>query len=79
MEPTLTPEQIDDVKSRVEEFRKRHIANVEELEVDFTLYPQYVQIGPNVFATQSSMQLADRKYASIPSPLANDGGEIVDA
>lgn len=75
----LTPEQLADVEARVEEFRKRYQANVEELEVDFVAFPQYVQVGPDVFATRANFSLADKKYAPVPSPLANDGGEIVDA
>lgn len=78
MEP-ITPEQQEDINSRVEEFKKRHLANVEELMVDFVHFPQYVQIGPAVFGTQNTLQIVDKKYAPIPSPLMNDGGEAVEA
>lgn len=69
METTLTAEQQEDINARVEEFKKRHIANIQELEVDFVSYPQYVQTGPSHFSTVAGMHLVDTKYAPIPSPL----------
>lgn len=80
MEPhTLTPEQQEDVDTRVAEFMKRYHENVEELQVDLIRYPQYIQVGPEEFATRVSLQPLDKKYMPVPSPLANEGGEIVDA
>lgn len=67
--PPLTKAQQKDSDERVEEFSKRYAANVEELQVDFSSFPQYVQIGPNLFGTLSSAKLVDKKYAPIPSPL----------
>lgn len=68
MEP-ITEEQQKDIDVRVEEFRTRHLANVEELQVDFITYPQYVQVAPNVYGTYNGMHLVDKKYAPVPSPL----------
>lgn len=80
MEPhTLTEEQQKDVEERIAEFMKRYHAAVEELQVDLIRYPQYMQIGPEEFATRVVVQPMDKKYLPVPSPLANDGGEIVDA
>lgn len=79
MEQDITPEQQEDIDTRVAEFVKRHHANVEELEVDFVNFPQYVQFGPGIFGTQSTIHPMDKKYAPVPSPMQNDGGEIVEA
>lgn len=82
MEQTLTDEQKQDVQDRMEEFKKRHLVNVEELGIDFVTFPQYVQIAPDVFGTANGMQMVDRKYAPVPSPVTQEdvaGGEILEA
>lgn len=71
MEP-LTPEQQEDVEIRLKEFKERYLALVQEFEVDFVSYPQYVQTGPQVFSTYNAMQLMDKKYAPVPSPLNDE-------
>lgn len=70
--PTLTPEQEADVEIRLKEFKERYLALVTEFEVDFVSYPQYVQTGPQVFSTYNAMQLMDKKYAPVPSPITPD-------
>ena len=77
MEP-ITQEQQEDINIRVEEFVKRHRDNVAELEVDFVQFPQYIQIGPGMFATQSSIQPMDKRYLPKESPMQSNGSEIVE-
>lgn len=67
--PEPTAEQQVDINTRSSEFMKRHLANVEELQIDFTAYPQYHQIGPNLYGTAMGMHMVDKKYAAIPSPF----------
>lgn len=79
MDTQITPEQQEDIEKRVQDFRARHIANVEELEVDFIAYPQYAQVGPNIYSTYMNMQIVDKKYAPIPSPLNDEmAAEVAD-
>lgn len=66
----VTEEQQKDIDERVAEFRKRYLANVEELQVDFVSFPQYVQTQQGFYGTIPSMQLVDKKYMPIPSPFA---------
>lgn len=79
MNTELTEEQQTDIDTRIEEFLKRYRDNVLELEVDFVSYPQYVQTGQNTFSTYNGIHTVDKKYAPIPSPLANDDGEVIES
>lgn len=72
----LTEEQKADVEQRTEEFKRRYGENVKELEIDFISFPQYVQVGPNLYSTLNQMQLMDTKYAPTPSPLSDESGLI---
>lgn len=62
----ITKEQQKDIDNRVDEFLKRHTANVKELEIDFAMIPQYAQVGQNVYATQVKAVPVDTKY--VPKP-----------
>lgn len=69
--PQLTADQQNDVNARSTEFMKRHLANVAELQIDFTAYPQYAQIGPNLYGTSMGMHMVDKRYMPILSPFAD--------
>lgn len=58
----LTTEQQKDVDTRVSEFLKRHQENAKELQADFAMVPEHVQIAPNVYATQVKAIAIDTKF-----------------
>lgn len=67
----ITKEQQEDIDNRVAEFKTRYEALVTELQVDFITYVQKMQIGPNTYADAATMQIMDKKYLAIESPLSN--------
>jgi len=69
MEQPLTEEQQKDIEDRVKSFTEKYKALTEEYQVDFLSYPQFIQIGQGVFGTSMNIQLVDKKYTPIPSPL----------
>lgn len=73
MEP-LTPEQQEDITTRVTEFRQRYLDNVAELEVDFVCFPQYQQQPEGYFVTVPNMQMVDKRYMPVPSPFTEPEG-----
>lgn len=77
MQP-ITEEQQKDIDSRVEQFRARYLASVEELQVDFVSFPQYVQLPNGIYGTVPNMTLVDKKYMPTPSPLSDEQGLIAE-
>ncbi len=71
MDQKITPEQQQDINSRVDEFKKEYLALVEKFQVDFVAYPQYVQVQGGGFVTLANMQILDKKYLPTPSPIQN--------
>lgn len=65
----ITEEQQVDIDTRVAEFKEKYEALVKETQVDFVTYPQKIQIGQGVYADTCTIQIVDKKYLPIPSPL----------
>lgn len=65
----LTDEQKREVEGRVEEFKRRHEANVRELMVDIVPAPVYIPIAPYAYGTALNMEYKDLKYSN-PSPIS---------
>lgn len=69
----LTPEQQEDINTRVEAFRKDYSSLVEKYQVDFITYPQFARHEQGFFGVISQMMVVDKKYAPVPSPFQEDG------
>lgn len=71
MEYNLTDEQKKDVQTRSEGFRKEYQAIIEKYQVDFMCIPEYLPTRQG-FLTGISMQVFDKKYLPIESPIQKE-------
>lgn len=67
----MTEEQQKDIAKRQEEFKKEYIELTKRLEIDFASYPVFVPSENGTFMVTLQTTLADRKYASVPSPFTD--------
>lgn len=77
MDYKLTKEQIKDIEVRTEGFKKKYVELTKEFSVDFLCYPQLVPVQgipqqAGSFVTIAHMEIIDRKYAPIPSPIIQE-------
>lgn len=68
----LTPEQQKDLETRIEGFRVEYLELLKKFEVELVCYPQYAPLASGGFGTVANIIIADKKYASIPSPIQKE-------
>lgn len=68
----LTEEQQKDVDERATKFKEKYAALAAEFQMDFICYPQLVPTQEGHFVTIVNMQIVDRKYTPVPSPIIKE-------
>ena len=72
METKLTEEQQKDSAQRIATFKAGYQKLVAELQVDFLWFPQFIPNQQGTFSIGIGVQMMDKKYMPVESPLTKD-------